>query len=112
MSKFIKRNTTPVPESVKNRVRKYLEEHNLGELIEVRRASDHPADSYLYMVISKKPNRDKLFHKGDYSYFCWTCWNNDVGSLNYGHHHLENYDAADAILKKFFHRISGPLVID
>lgn len=111
MSKFIKRNTTPVPMSVRKHVIEYLQEKNLGKLVDVRRASDHPDDCYLYHVITKKENFSKLFTNEEYEYSCFTCWNESTKSLNFGHYHL-TYEEADKICNDFFHRISGPLVID
>ena len=99
--RFIKRNTTPVPESVIQNVKKYLEEHNLGEFVEVRRASDHPSDDYIYHVIAKKGN----------SYSCWTSWNETTQSMNFGHYGLI-YEECDSVLKEYFHKISGANVID
>lgn len=109
---FIKRNTTPVPQEVKENVKKYLEKHNLGELVEVMRASDHPEDDYLYHVIAKKTNESKLFHNGEWNYSCWTCWNATTNSLNYGHYQLESEERARKICAEFFHRIEGVNVID
>lgn len=109
---MIKRNLTPVPGNVIEDVKEYLLKNNLGQLVEVRRGSDHPDDHYLYMVITRKPNTQKYFHNGEWNYFCWTCWNQSTKSMNYGHNHLETYEECDAILKKYFHKISGPCVID
>lgn len=99
--RLIIRNTTPVPESVKVNVKKYLEEHNLGEFVEVRRASDHLEDYYLYHVIARKGK----------SFSCWTSWNETTQSMNFGHYGL-TYEECDSVLKEYFHEISGLNVID
>ena len=108
----IKRFYEPVPQEVKENVKKYLEKNNLGELLDVMRHSDHPDDNYLYHVIARKPNVNKYFHNGDWNYSMWTCWNEDVQSLNYGHYDLESEEDARELHKKFFYRISGQNVID
>lgn len=108
----IKRNTSPVPQEVKDNVKKYLEKENLGELVDVMRASDHEDDWYLYHVIAKKPNVHKYFNDSDYVYSCWTAWNETTKSLNFGHYCLESEEKAREICSEFFHRISGACVID
>lgn len=99
---MIKRNTTPVPQEVKENVKKYLEKHNLGELVDVMRHSDHPEDDYLYHVIAKK---------GD-NYSCWTSWNETTQSLNFGHYNLVSEKVAREVSDEYFYRISGANVID
>ena len=74
------RNLTTVPQQVKENVKKYLENNNLGELVDVLRASEWPDDHYLYMVIAKTKT----------SYSCWTAWNEFTKSLNYGHYGLND----------------------
>lgn len=111
MRSLIFRNTDSVPREVKDNVRKYLEKNNLGKLVDVMRASDHPDDHYLYHVIAKKPNTNKCFHNGEWNYSCWTSWNETTQSLNYGHYQLESEKAAREICKEHFHSISGMLVI-
>ena len=108
----IARNLTPVPESVKENVKNYLEKNNLGELVSVMRASDHPDDNYLFHVIAKKPNVKKTFHNGDWNYSIWTCWNDTCKGLNYGHYNLDSVERALEIHAEFFHRIEGQNVID
>ena len=99
---MIKRFKEPVPQSVKENVKKYLEEHDLGELIDVVRHSDHPEDSYLYHVIAKRGN----------SYSCWTSWNETTQSLNFGHYNLVSEKVAREVSDEFFYRIEGQNVID
>ena len=99
---MIKRFNELVPQEVKENVKKYLTENNLGELIDVARHSDHPEDSYLYHVIARK---------GD-SYSCWTSWNESTQSLNYGHYDLVSEEVAREVSDEFFYRIEGANVID
>ena len=108
----IKRNLAPVSEEVKENVKKYLEENNLGELVDVMRASDHPEDHYLYHVIAKKFNEKKYFHNGDWNYSIFTSWNETTQCLNFGHYNLESIERALEIHAEFFHRIEGQNVID
>lgn len=89
------KNLTPVPQEVKENVKKYLTEENLGELVDVMRASEHPEDWYLFHVIARK---------GD-NYSCWTSWNETTQSLNFGHYNLNSEEGAREICKEFFHRI-------
>ena len=98
---FIKRFKEPVPKQVKKNVQKYLKNNGLGELVEVRRASDHPEDHYLYHVIAKI----------GVTFSCWTSWNETTQSMNFGHYGL-TYEECDSVLKEYFHRISGANVID
>ena len=109
---MIKRFYGPVPQEVKENVKKYLERENLGELVDVMRHSDHPADSYLYHVIARRPNVNKYFHNGDWNYSIWTCWNETTQSLNFGHYNLTSEEVAMEIHKEFFYRMSGQNVID
>lgn len=90
---------------VKENVKKYLAEHNLGELVDVMRASEHPEDDYLYHVIARKPNKSKLFHNGEWNYSCFTSWNETTQSLNFGHCNLESEEVAREICAEFFHKI-------
>ena len=92
----MERNLTPVPESVKENVKRYLEENNLGELVDVLRKSDHPDDDYLYMAIAKKGN----------TYSCWTSWNEYYKSLNHGHYCLSDVMAAYEICAENFYRMN------
>ena len=102
---YIHRNLTPVPTEVVEHIKEYLNK-NLPqyELLKVVRKSDHPADSYLYMVSAKKRNDDE--------FAVWTCWNETTKSLNFGHYGLISEKVCEDIFKEFFHSISGPLVVD
>lgn len=109
---MIKRNTTPVPQEVKENIKKYLEKNDLGEVVDVMRASEWPDDNYLYHVIARKPNEKKLFHNGDWNYSCWTSWNSTTNGLNYGHYQLESEERAREICAEFFNRIPDANAID
>ena len=99
------KNLIPVPERVKENVKKFLEKENLGELVDVMRASEHLMDSHLYHVIARKPNTSKVFHDGDWNYSCWTCWNESTQSLNYGHYNIQTEIDAREICAEFFNAI-------
>ena len=99
---MIKRFKEPVSHEVIRNVKKYLVEGELGELVDVMRASDHPDDHYLYHVIAKKNGY----------YRCWTCWNESTQCLNYGHYDLPSERIAREICAEMFYRISGANVID
>ena len=90
---------------VKENVQKYLTENNLGELVDVMRASEHHSDYYLYHVIAKKPNTSKVFHDGEWTYSCWTCWNEKTQSLNYGHYNIKTEEDAREICAEYFNRL-------
>ena len=66
----MKKNLMLVSEEVKENVNNYLKKENLGELVDVMRASEYPADDYLYHVIARKPNVHKYFHDGEWNYSC------------------------------------------
>lgn len=72
-------------------------------VVEIRRASEHPDDSYLYMVIAKRKENPFPGIMGDYS--CWTSWNESTQSLNYGHYGLKTLQDAREICQEKFLRI-------
>jgi len=92
----IKVNNSPVPEQVKENVKNYLREHNLGTLVDVLRHSEYPVDDYLYHVIAKKGE--------DYS--VWTSWNETTQCLNHGHYGLDIAQVV-CVHYKYFRTISG-----
>lgn len=109
---MIKRFYEPVPQEVKENVKRYLEENNLGELVDVMRHSDNPKDDYLYHVIARKPNTNKYFHNGEWDYRCWTSWNETTKSLNFGHYSIETEEEARKICDEYFYKMTGANVID
>ena len=102
----MKKNLNPVSESVKENVKKYLQKENLGELVDVMRASEYLVDDYLYHVIARKPNVQKYFHDGEWNYSCWTSWNETTQSLNYGHYNIKTEEDAREICGEFFNSLS------
>ena len=81
-----------------NKVREHVElyfKKHLPEYIvlEVRRKSYHPADSYLWMVSAQKK---------DGTYAVWTGWNESTQSLNYGHYNLKSLEDCEAVFEEFY----------
>lgn len=79
-----------VRENVELYFKKYLPEYTV---LEIRRKSYHPADSYLWMVSAKKE---------DGTYAVWTAWNESSQSLNYGHYNLKSIEECEKIFKEFY----------
>lgn len=90
-------NKGEVPKEVIENVRKYLAA-NLPRyyLIDVKRKSNHEDDHYLYMVIAK--NLD-----GEYA--VWTCWNDRIKSLNWGHYGIATLKDCVAVCREYFHKV-------
>lgn len=90
-------NVSPVPEEVKNDVVSYFEQSSgLANYkpVEICRVSNDPEDSHLYAVIGYNSQMNQ--------YACWTSWNQDRHSLNYGHHNLmDEQTAVDTIKERF-----------
>ncbi len=86
-----------VPEEVINNIKEYfLDENNhitQFEVVEVRRASNHPDDNYLYHVIGKNKNTNE--------YATWTSWNEKTKVLNHGHYNV-SLDMAKEISDDYF----------
>ena len=92
-------NYSPVPPEVIEHVKEYFSDHNSlrnYEVVEICRASEHPEDNYLYMVVAKKTC--------DYSYTVWTSWNEMTQCLNNGHYDLST-ESVDVIKKEYFHKV-------
>lgn len=79
-----------VRENVELYFKKYLPEYTV---LEIRRKSYHPADSYLWMVSAKKE---------DGTYAVWTAWNESSQSLSYGHYNLKSIEDCEKIFKEFY----------
>lgn len=67
-----------------NKVKKHVELYFREQLpkytiLEIKRKSSHPDDDYLYMVSAQKD---------DGTFAMWTCWNEALQSLNFGHYTL------------------------
>ena len=91
------KNIKPIPESVKEHVKAYLEENHLGEFVAVLRHSESLDDDYLYHVIAKK---------SDNNFSVWTSWNETIQSLNFGHYGL-SLDSAAKVHYEFFFTQDG-----
>lgn len=79
---------------VEDHVTEYLKKELPSyQLLDVRPKSNHPDDSYLYMVTAKK---------NDGTYAVWTSWNELIKSLNYGHYDLPDLNTCEEILKENF----------
>lgn len=63
------------------------------EVLEVRRKSVYPEDSYLFMVSAAKE---------DDTYAVWTPWNESTQCLNHGHYDLQSYEDCEKVFAKFF----------
>lgn len=66
--------------------------------VEICRASNDPEDTHLYAVVGYNSKTDQ--------YACWTSWNQDRQSLNYGHYNLSSEQNAVDIIKERFNDIS------
>ena len=75
-------------------VKRYFKE-NLPKytVLQIRRQSCRPADSYLYMVSAKKD---------DGTYAVWTCWNQKLKSLNHGHYGLHSKEDCEKVMDEFY----------
>ena len=94
-------NVEEIPETVFRDVVKYFE-HHLPHIdpISICRISNHPEDSHLYAVIGKQKN-------GNYA--CWTSWDQNKESMNYGHYDLAFKEVAFAIINEKFNDITDEL---
>lgn len=63
------------------------------EVLEVRRKSVYPEDSYLFMVSAVKE---------DGTYAVWTSWNESTQCLNYGHYDLQSHEDCEKVFAKSF----------
>lgn len=83
------------------RVRDYFDA-NLPQynVLVVNRASEHPEDKHLYIVIAIKKGRDD-------DYAVWTAWNDSIQTLNYGHYGIATAEEAVVVYNEYFHKIRG-----
>ena len=84
-----------------NEVREHVElyfKENLPKytVLEIRRKSSHPDDSYLFMVSAKNDNG---------TYAVWTGWNELNQSLNHGHYDLKSVKECENIFEEFFYKV-------
>lgn len=89
---------TPASDEVMESIKRYFaSELNGYEPISVYRKSNHPDDSYLYMVSARNANG---------YYACWTSFNTTTESLNYGHYNLSALTDCDSVLEEYFDDIT------
>lgn len=94
-------NIMPVSSEVISSIKTYFEtENGLNNYIPVQisRISNNPEDSYLYAVVG--------YNLTTKEYACWTSWNQDTCSLNFGHYNLSDITAALNIIKDRFNDIT------
>lgn len=95
-------NVSPVSTEVVKEVTTYFEQSS-GLLnyvpIKVCRISNDPEDAHLYAVVG--------YNSKSGQYACWTSWNQNQQSLNYGHYNLADEQTAIDIIKERFNDISG-----
>lgn len=93
------------PKEVHEHVVSYFKNESLGNrydtsAIEAFVGGDKEiGDGHLFLVMAKEKSSD--------GYGCWTCWNDSVKSLNYGHYDLKNREEAIEILEKFEPKLKG-----
>lgn len=81
-----------IPECIKKEIVEYFAtELPQYEVDTIVRQSNHPDDSYLYMVSAHKENGERA---------CWTCYNSSTKSLNFGHYGLESENEVADILSE------------
>lgn len=80
-----------VLENIKSYFKNHLPEYTV---LNVRKKSYHPDDSYIYMVSAKK---------SDGTYAVWTCWNESTKSLNYGHYGLTSEETCNKLMDEFYY---------
>lgn len=78
---------------IRKNVELYFKEHlPKYTVLEIKRKSCHPDDSYLYMVSAKK---------NDGTYAVWTSWNVETCSLNHGHYNLASAEECCRIFSEY-----------
>lgn len=88
------RTSLNVPNTVKENIIKYLEEHLPNyELISVGKL---PNETFIYRVLAKKKVNKYPEYMGDYA--VWTCWNETTQCLNYGHYDMSEEKATDLFM--------------
>ncbi len=80
-------------QQVIDHVSEYFKEH-LPEymVLEVRRISSHPEDSYLWAVSARK---------NDGTYAVWTAWNESTQSLNHGHYGIKSLEDCEKLMAEY-----------
>lgn len=80
-------------QQVIDHVSEYFKEH-LPEytVLEVRRKSSHPEDSYLWVVSARK---------NDGTFAVWTAWNESTQSLNHGHYGIKSLEGCGKLMSEY-----------
>lgn len=80
---------------IREQIMLYFKEHlPKYTILNIRKKSYHPDDSYLYMVSAKKD---------DGTYAVWTCWNQKTQILNHGHYGLQSEEACKKVMDEFYY---------
>lgn len=81
-------------ETVKYNVEKYFKKHlPQYRVLEIRKKSVYPEDSYLFMVSAIRE---------DGTYAVWTSWNETTQCLNYGHYALQSVEDCEKVFAEFY----------
>ncbi len=80
--------------TVRYNVEEYFKKHlPQYRVLEIRKKSVYPKDSYLFMVSARKE---------DGTYAVWTAWNEATQSLNYGHYALQTLEDCEKVFAEFY----------
>ena len=75
-------------------VKTYLKEHLPScSVVDIRKKSAYPEDKHLFMISAQKD---------DGTFNVWTCWNQEMQTLNHGHYGLEHHDDYVAIFEEYY----------
>ena len=75
-------------------VKAYLKEHLPSyKVVDIREKSAYPEDSHLFMVSAQKD---------DGTFAVWTCWNQEMQTLNHGHYNLPHHDDCVEIFEAYY----------
>lgn len=61
-------------------------------VLEIRRKTNHPGDSYLWMVSAEKE---------DGTFAVWTAWNESTQSLNHGHYDIQSLEDCEKLMLEY-----------
>ena len=90
-----------VAEDVVKNVKEYFIKENLSnyEIVDIVDRSEHPSDSYLFMIVARKRTMYGI------NYTVWTCWNESTKSLNYGHYDIVDIENCKNIVREFYRKL-------
>lgn len=75
-------------------VEEYFKEHLPAyKVVCIRKKSGYEDDSHLYMVTGKK---------ADNTFAVWTCWNENLQTLNHGHYGIKDLKGCQKIMDEFY----------